>query len=158
MRKTAYLLCLLLVVSVMLQAQTRIERRDADPDRTSLMQQGNVPGELRISQDTRIDELINRHVLFNDKRKGIEGYRIQIYFGSGAQGREESGEHNARALSYFPDLKVHLMYQYSYYKVRIGDFRTREEAFFWYTRVKRRFPNAYIVPDTIEFPDLDTKK
>jgi len=148
--------CIILLLFPLVAAAQNVEamERDTVPDDRN-MNEIIVPGELRIFQDKRIDDLIHRHVQLNAERGGLDGYRIQIYFGSGAMGREEANEHHARALSYFPELKVHLIYQYSYYKVRIGDFRTREEAFRWHQKVKRRFPNAYIVPDIIIFPRID---
>ncbi|HDJ32746.1 MAG TPA: SPOR domain-containing protein [Bacteroidetes bacterium] len=148
--------CIILLLFPLVAAAQNVEamERDTVPDDRN-MNETIVPGELRIFQDKRIDDLIHRHVQLNAERGGLDGYRIQIYFGSGAMGREEANEHHARALSYFPELKVHLIYQYSYYKVRIGDFRTREEAFRWHQKVKRRFPNAYIVPDIIIFPRID---
>lgn len=117
--------------------------------------QSQPEGELSVYQDSRIDDMVNRHVLGNMARKGMDGYRIQVYFGSGARGREEAYEANAKALSHFPDMKVYIIYQHTYYKVRLGDFRNRIEAFCQFREIRRRFPNAYIVPDVIEFPPLD---
>ncbi|MGC9471375.1 MAG: SPOR domain-containing protein [Bacteroidales bacterium] len=148
--------CIILLLFPLVAEAQNVEARGRDTAGNDRNMNGTiVPGELRIFQDKRIDDLIHRHVQLNAERGGLDGYRIQIYFGSGAMGREEANEHHARALSYFPELKVHLIYQYSYYKVRIGDFRTREEAFSWHRKVKRRFPSAYIVPDIIEFPRID---
>jgi hypothetical protein len=85
---------------------------------------------------------------------GLQGFRIQIYFGSGREGREQAYAAKAKALSEFPELTSHVVFQYSFYKVRLGDFRTREEAFPYTKKVKKVFPNAYVVPDLIRYPSL----
>ncbi|UCG26780.1 MAG: SPOR domain-containing protein [Bacteroidales bacterium] len=111
-------------------------------------------GRVQIYQDPRIDILLQRHIAYNRKKGGINGFRIQIYFGSGHTARENANESKARFLSYFPETRAHILYQSPFYKVRVGDFRTKNEALKFYRDVQRRFPNAYIVPDIIEFPEL----
>lgn len=112
-------------------------------------------GTVRVIQDPQLETLLKRHVESNAGKEGMNGFRIQIYFGSGKTGREQANENKAKALSEFPELKVHILYQYSNYKVRVGDFRTRNDAYAWYYNVLKKFPNAYIVPDVIEFPKLN---
>ncbi len=110
---------------------------------------------LQIYQDPRLETLLQRHIEYNRKKGGMNGYRIQIFFGSGRTAREDANETKAKFLSYFPDTRAHILYQSPFYKVRVGDFRTKNEALKFYRRVQRRFPNAYIIPDIIEFPKLE---
>jgi hypothetical protein len=112
-------------------------------------------GNLEIRQDPRLDELLQRHINYNKKKGGMNGYRIQIFFGSGRTARDDANETKAKFLSYFPDVKAHILYQSPFYKVRIGDFRTKNETLKFYRKIQRRFPNAYIIPDIIEFPELE---
>jgi hypothetical protein len=112
-------------------------------------------GTIKIYQDQRITSLVARHIQNNAARQGMNGYRIQIYFGSGKTGREQANESKAKALEEFPELQAHILYQYSNYKVRVGDFRTRNDAYQWYYEVLKKFPNAYIVPDVILYPKLN---
>jgi hypothetical protein len=44
-----------------------------------------------------------------------------------------------------------------YFKIRAGDFRTKTEATRLFLMVSKEFPDAYLVPDIINFPDLNTK-
>ena len=41
--------------------------------------------------------------------------------------------------------------------VRAGDFRTKMEGYKYLVLVRREFPNAYLVPSVINFPDLIQK-
>ncbi len=111
--------------------------------------------QLQIYQDPRLETLLQRHIEYNKKKGGMNGFRIQIFFGSGRTARDDANETKARFLSYFPDTKAHILYQSPFYKVRVGDFRTKNEALKFYRTIQRRFPNAYIIPDIIEFPELE---
>lgn len=125
--------------------------------------QGNA-GKLEISQPEQLDTLISRHILANknlyqvNNHYGMEGFRIQIYASNNRNAREESNKARAEFISKFPDIVSYPLYaEPGYFKVRVGDFRTRSEAFKLYQAVSREFPGAYIVPDVINFPDLNIK-
>ena len=115
----------------------------------------NGPGELKISQDERVDMLISRYRELKSKSNAMPGFRIQIFFGSGRTSREKALDSKARFLSDFPDYPAYILYETPYYKVRVGDFRTKREAAFLYRRLKRDFPEAYITPlGKINLPPL----
>jgi len=126
----------------------------------SLFQRNDNSGEtgrLTIKQDPGIDSLISRHILYNMKLKGLEGFRIQIYSSSNRNAREESGKVRAEFISKFPrDLVSYASFaEPGYYKIRVGDFRTRTEGTKYLLMVRKVFPDAYLVPDIINFPDLN---
>lgn len=122
-------------------------------------------GQLNIIQDPAIDTLINRYILANKNLEakigysGMEGFRIQIYSSSARNAKEESSKVNAEFLSKFPeseypDLKSYAQFaQPAYYKIRVGDFRTKTEATRLFLLISKVFPNAYLVPDIINFPE-----
>jgi len=115
---------------------------------------GRDTGVVTVINDPRLDTLINRHILFRAEMHGIRGFRIQVYFGSGQQARKEANEAKANCILLFPTQKAHILFQTPFYKVRVGDFRTRNEAFIWHKKIVREFPKAYIVNDIINFPEL----
>ncbi|HDZ40955.1 MAG TPA: SPOR domain-containing protein [Bacteroidetes bacterium] len=111
-------------------------------------------GRVEINQDVRVDSLLSRHIMTNEKIEGINGYRIQIYRGSGRNAREEANDTKAEFISEFPGIHSYLRFDPpNYFKVRIGDYRTRHDAYPDFIRVKQKFPNAYIVNDVISYPD-----
>ena len=57
-------------------------------------------------------------------------------------------------LSKYPDYAVHIKYDAPNFKVRIGDFRTKNEALKLLKDIDRSYPMAFIVPDKINFPLL----
>ena len=111
-------------------------------------------GVVTVINDLRLDTLIDRHIQSKAEVDGLRGYRIQVYFGSGQQARKEANEAKASCISLFPTHKAHILFQTPFYKVRVGDFRTRNEAFIWHKKIVREFPKAYIVNDIINFPEL----
>jgi hypothetical protein len=121
-------------------------------------------GQLRIMQDPSIDTLITRYILANQNiyrdngRYGMDGFRIQIYSSSNRNARDESNKARAAFISKFPDIISYQLYaEPGYFKIRAGDFRTKTEATKLFMLVSKEFPDAYLVPDIINFPDLNTK-
>jgi len=121
-------------------------------------------GELKIIQNPSIDTLISRHILYNKNlaavngHYGIEGYRIQVFGSASRSAREESNKIKAEFMNRFPDqVSYQLFAEPGNWMVRVGDFRTKTEAKKLFVQVSRVFPDAYIVPDFINFPDLNKK-
>jgi len=140
---------------------------------SDLFQRSDKPsqsGELNIIQDPAIDTLISRYILANSKlakdnnnHVGMPGFRIQIYRSSVRNARDESNKTRADFIGKFQDissyqnLNSYILYDKpGWYMVRVGDFRTRTEATKLFLIISREFPDAYIVPDYINFPDKNT--
>jgi hypothetical protein len=112
-------------------------------------------GRVVVNQDLRIDSLLSRHIAANSKLEGIRGYRIQIYRGSHRRAREEANETKSEFISEFPEIESYLQFANpNIFKLLAGNYRTRHDAYPDLQRIKKKFPNAYIAPDIIEFPDL----
>ncbi len=120
--------------------------------------EGYNTGKLTIEEDPAIDSLVNRYILYNARIKGMEGFRIQVYNSSDKNAREESGKIRAEFMSKFPDLVSYASFERpGYYKIRAGDYRSRVEGTRYLLMVRRVFPDAILVPDIINFPDLNKK-
>ncbi|MGE4585847.1 MAG: SPOR domain-containing protein [Mangrovibacterium sp.] len=121
------------------------------------MHQGIV---RRISpvQNARIDSLLQNHIRQNKRMEGTEGYRLEIFFSSGSRSREEALQRKTEFLRKFPDETAYMLFLTPNFKVRVGDCRTRSEALKLKERIRKDYPNAFIVPDIIQFPELYTDK
>ena len=106
---------------------------------------------VQVQSDDKLDTLINRNIATNKEANSIQGFRIQIFFGS-----ERKNAHDARnkVLQLFPDADVYLIYQQPYFKVRVGDYRTKLEAHHMFTELLSHFDKIFIVPDKINLPKL----
>lgn len=134
-------------------AQTFIKTSDLFPNKLS----DPKAGELNIIQDQSVDTLISRALMANRLLGGgMWGMRIQIYRSSTRNAREESNKVRAEFMIEFPDIASYADYEKpGYFLVRAGDYRTKIEGTRALYRVRRKYPNAYLVPDIINFPDLD---
>jgi hypothetical protein len=115
-------------------------------------------GTLDIYQDPAIDSLIHRYILYNERLNGIDGFRVQIYSSSDKNARTESGKVRQEFMTKFPDIISYASFDRpGYYKIRVGNYRTRVEGTKYLLMIRKVFPDAYLVPDVINFPDLNIK-
>lgn len=112
-------------------------------------------GNVSISQDTLVSQLLNKYYVKNASHPGIQGFRIRIFFDLGQQSRTSSLDVMDEFMESFPGIAVYRTYDTPYYKVSVGDFRTRDEAMKLHKIIKREYHKAFIVPEWINFPRLD---
>jgi len=111
-------------------------------------------GEVMIFQDMRINELVYNHIEQNKRKGGVPGYRIRIFSNLGSGARDQSQSTKARFYELFPEIPIHREYVSPYFRVLVGDYRTKVDALKDFNRIKRYFPSAFIVPDRINYPEL----
>ncbi len=126
-------------------------RREADP--LSRLRQMEMTGDVVITMDSLILENYNKHLIQNSRNRGISGYRIRIFSDNGHGAKEHQRRVKASFLSTYPDIKTYDRYEGSYYKIYVGDFRTRREALKVLNRIKSDFHDAFIVEDNIVIED-----
>jgi hypothetical protein len=112
-------------------------------------------GEVMIFQDMRINNLIYNHIEQNKRRGGVPGYRIHIFSNLGSGARDQMQTAQTRFYELFPEIPIYREYKSPYFKVYVGDFRTRVDALKEFNRIKRYFPSAFIVPGEINYPELE---
>lgn len=78
----------------------------------------------------------------------VRGYRLQLFNG---QDREQANRIKNQFISYFPDVPRYLMYVEPTYRVRVGDFYTRDDADALLREAKKYFPDAIIIRDIVTF-------
>jgi hypothetical protein len=122
---------------------------------TDLFRKPEAAGSLNIIQEPGVDTLMSRYVLANRRLNGMEGFRIQIYRSSERNAQEESNKKRAEFMIEFPDIHSYAMFQKpGYFLIRAGDFRTKVDGTKQLFLIRKKFPNATMVPDIINFPDL----
>jgi hypothetical protein len=111
-----------------------------------------------LQKDPRVDLLIKKQIQINeettrDSRRNIPGFRIQVINSSD---RNKVFAVKTKVYQQYPELKPYLMYQPPNYKLKLGNFRTAEEAQPYLDQLTRLFPSGvYIIHDIIEVrPDI----
>lgn len=110
--------------------------------------------DVDIIQPTEVAEALRRQVYSNEDRP-LNGYRVRIFFDNKQTARVESEETLKRFESLYHDVVAYRTYANPYFKVTVGDFRTKSEAVKLLERIKREFPSAFVVKENIEFPVVD---
>lgn len=121
-------------------------------------------GDVRIYQDARLDSLMNKHLINTGNTENVNGeifvtsrgYRIQIFSGNNQrQSKTEAYAKETEIKEYFPTLDTYVTFQSPFWKLRVGNFRTSEEAHAMLRELKKNFPKwkeMFIVKDVIKFP------
>ncbi|MGL5960021.1 MAG: SPOR domain-containing protein [Bacteroidales bacterium] len=111
-------------------------------------------GSIRIEQSVSIENLIKQHIATNAKSQTIAGYRIRIYRDNSINARQLSQDMEKKFEDRYPNVRVYRGYDNPYFKVSVGDFRTKDDALRFFYSIKRTYPKAYIVEENINFPSL----
>ncbi len=110
-------------------------------------------GYVKVNAQPQLDTLlkISRN---NPQLQPLEGFRIQIFMESGNLAVERAQAAIARHQEYFPEDKAYLSFGQPYYRVRVGDYRTRLEAEGKLQQIIRVFNQAFVIKDIIEPPPV----
>ena len=85
-------------------------------------------------------------------KKRLNGYRIRIFFDNKQSARANSEEVEKSFTESFPQYPVYRTYTNPYFKVAVGDFRTKSDAAKVLEKVLPFFPKAFIIKDVINYP------
>jgi hypothetical protein len=115
-----------------------------------------------VHKDPRVDALIkkqgsiNKTVKKNTARFG-KGYRLMVV---NTNKRDEVIAAKTKIYTHFPELKAYIAYQSPYFKLKAGNFKTRDEAERYRKLVSSLFPKGvFIMNDTIEIkPEKDKEE
>lgn len=109
---------------------------------------------VEVTQSERLANSLRSQIFDNDKRT-INGYRVRIFFDNRQSARVESEETLKSFEEKYRDIKAYRTYVNPYFKVTVGDCRTRSEAMALLVRIKGDFPTAFVVKESITYPVID---
>ena len=98
-----------------------------------------------------IDALVGKYEHILKAKNGVDGWRVQLKF----KAKEaEILQLKLKFIRLYPNIPVLLEYEEPYYRIRVGNFRTKLEAIKIKHQISKHFPNAYPVPEIINFSQL----
>jgi len=103
-----------------------------------------------VNRDPRIDRLLEKHRQYNQSNQGVDGFRVQIFFDSGNNSKKAAQTARERFMEVYPEVSAYLTFKAPYYRVRVGDFRTKLEAEGFLFQLATTYPNAFTVPDRVQ--------
>ncbi len=104
--------------------------------------------QVRVVGDVAVDRMVERHVELNSRVKTIPGYRVQIASFSGTNSKTKAFDLRDSFVTDYPDVQAYIVFDEPNFKVKVGDFRTRLEAYAFLQTIKD-FYKGYIVKDNI---------
>lgn len=110
--------------------------------------------DVEIYQSQEVANALRGQVASNGSRM-INGFRVRIFFDNKQSARAESEAILKRFEALHRDIKAYRTYANPYFKVTVGDFRTKSEAMEVLSRIKTEFPSAFVVKESIEYPIVD---
>ncbi|MFA5419231.1 MAG: SPOR domain-containing protein [Bacteroidales bacterium] len=107
----------------------------------------------RITQPN-VDSIVALHIAYNKAFPVFPGYRIQLMMESGNLALDASKKVTEEFSEKYPETNTYITFREPYYRVRVGDFRTRLEAEYFLSQISRKYPSAWVIQDDISFPSL----
>ena len=108
---------------------------------------------VTFTQDPRVDVLVRKHIEYN-KIAPVNGFRINIFFQSGNNSRSEAMAVQAAFSERFPNINSYVSFEEPYFKVNVGNFRTRLEASAALENLKMSYPQGNVVRDALNVRNL----
>lgn len=125
-----------IVLSCTLQAQTR-------------------KGKVTITGDTKVSELVKKHIEFNERKQTVPGYRVQIAALSGPNSRNQAFELKKRFNAEYPEVEVYIIFTEPNFRIKVGDFTSKLDAFVFMQRIKDDYPGTIVRENVYPIhPDL----
>lgn len=123
-------------------------------------------GEVNLYQDSRLADIVNGITAVlaeqkaeakpNDfssrtgKRQKVRGYRVQMFWGGASRTDQLQAQRiGTQVTNVYPELRAYTSFESPHWRCRVGDFKTREEAASYLTRLRRLGQDAMIVRSEI---------
>lgn len=138
----SFVLFLILLLPQMLWAQSHIYGSNRSK------------GRIEIKGDVAVSQLVQKHVELNERVRTIPGYRIQVASLSGSSSKNRAFDMKERLREAYPGVEAYVVFDEPNFKVKVGDFRTRLEAYVFLQHIRADFPGT-IIRDNIYPTQID---
>lgn len=121
-------------------------------------------GQVIVTGDVAVNNMVERHIELNNRVKTMPGFRVQIASFSGTNSKNSAFSLRDRFMIDYPSVQAYIVYDEPNFKVKVGDFRSRLEAYAFLQEIKEVYKgyiikdNIYAEPPTVEeyAPDDET--
>jgi len=105
-------------------------------------------GKVEVIKDPQIDVLIARRAALSKSSQNsvANGYRVQIF---SSTDRKKVYAEQTKFKSTYPTIRSYVSYAEPYYKLRVGDFRTKLEAEKLVNKLRRSYEGLFIFAEPI---------
>lgn len=114
---------------------------------------GMAQNSVKYDVEPAIMTIQNDYIKVWNKLGETDGYRIQIAAITGTNSRSTAENERFAFQSRFPEIPAYISYMEPYFRIRVGNFNTRLEAYYIIKEIESEYPNAYIVPEKITYSE-----
>jgi hypothetical protein len=108
-------------------------------------------GSVNIHDHAGANELIEQHIYFNKEHSQIPGWRIQVF---SSPSMSEANSQKSAVLNNLSNIKTTIVFEAPNYKVRIGNYRNRFDAYRDLQEILIYYPSAFICKDLINVKEI----
>lgn len=109
---------------------------------------GPGTGSVSVSQSDSLFAAM-LYYMDNNRHRELHGYRLRIFINNNQTARHDSEKVEKEFILKYPGCPTYRSYSNPYFKVAVGDFRTRSEAMKALQVIKKDYPAAFIVREPI---------
>jgi len=116
----------------------------------SLLNAGKLAaqGSVAIYKDPKVDKVLEyMHRQMVPLREKIWGFRLQLIT---SNSRDQVNDVKSAFIGEYHEVRSYVTYSSPNFKLRVGDFKTRQEASEFMLKIRPLFPGAFIVEDLVE--------
>ena len=106
---------------------------------------GSQAQSVQVNMDPAVEKLLSNWTNQNRSNPRMEGWRVQILSSTDRQ-QVEAGK--AQFVSLYPGILATWVHEKPYYKLRVGVFRSQQEAMGFMQEIKDNYSGAYAVKDS----------
>jgi hypothetical protein len=110
----------------------------------------NSKGEIISVNQKGINDLVTKYKTILKNKNGIDGWRLQIKFTSK---RKDILPYQIKFTNLYPKISTQITFESPYYKLTVGNFRTKNEALKIKHEISKNFPGNHPVVSIVD-PDL----
>lgn len=113
-----------------------------------------MPENVNISQTDNVEKAL-RDQIHSNKDRQVDGYRIRIFLDNKQNSREMSAKAVEDFNRLYPGYNAYRSFKNPFFKVTVGDFRTKADAQIALKKIVRDFPAAFVVKEKMKYPVID---
>ncbi len=107
--------------------------------------------DVKVNQSQAISKALGSQISANSSRT-MTGYRVRIFNDNKQTARGDSEAALNRFKGLYPGIPAYRTFTSPFFKVTVGDFRTKSEASRLLLKLKAAYPSAFVVKETINYP------
>jgi len=112
----------------------------------------NKNKEFTSVNEQGIDSLVHKYENILKAKNGVSGWRVQLLF---KDKKKVIMQEKNNFIKLYPEIPIYLKHEAPFYKLRVGNCRTKLMAIKIKNQISKNFPGAYPVEETINFSQLE---